>query len=302
MDLKNKLIGHTASFTVYAIFGFNIIVCKDIATSNYISPIALFFLRSLFAGSLFWLVSLFAPEEKVDKKDFVRIFAASVLGFFFTQMTFLMAIPVITPMDCSIITALMPIFTMFIAAIALKEPVTSKKIGGVLVSFCGILLLIFNSVSATSGTAETEPIGIVLIVLNCICFSSYLGIFKPLISKYSPVTFMKWIFLFSTILSLPLAGKEVISIRYGALPLSFVLELMYLIIFATFIAYFLLPVGQRRIRPTLVSMYTYMQPIIATSVSIAIGMDTLNWQKILSAVMVFGGVVLVSRSRSRTER
>lgn len=223
---------------------------------------------------------------------------ASILGFFLTQITFLMGIPHITPMDCSIIVSLSPIFTMFVAAIVLKEPITIKKMSGVIISFAGIIYLIMNAVTVPGGVQVTQPIGLFLIVMNCLCFSTYLGIFKPLISKYSPLTFMKWIFLFSTILSIPLAGGEVICLDYSAMTWQYIGELSYLIFFATFIAYLLLPIGQKLIRPTLVSMYTYVQPIIATGISIYIGMDTLTWQKVLAAVMVFGGVVLVNQSRS----
>ena len=112
---------------------------------------------------------------------------------------------------------------------------------------------------------------------------------------------MKWIFLFSTLVSLPLAGKEVVTLRWNTIPSDFILELSFLIVFATFISYFLIPFGQKRLRPTLVSMYSYAQPIIATVISICLGMETLSWQKILSAVMVFAGVFIVSRSRSAAD-
>lgn len=295
---KNQLSGHAACFAAYAIFGFNIIICKDLTSGSYMTPYALFMLRSILAGMLFWLVSCFLPKEKVDRKDFVKIFAASLLGFFLTQISFLMAIPKITPMDCSIIVTTSPIFTMLTAAVVLKEPVTVKKAGGVALSFAGVLLLIFNSVSSSNGVTQTQPEGILLMVVNSLSFSLYLGIFRPLIGKYSPVTFMKWIFLFSTVLSFPIAGKEVFSLDYASVPSSFYWELAYLIVFATFFAYFLIPVGQKRIRPTLVSMYTYVQPIIASAIGIWLGMDVLNWQKILAAAMVVAGVVLVSFSRS----
>ena len=296
-----KLSGHIICLTIYAIFGFNIIICKNIATSNFISPIALFGLRSFIAGALFWITSFFCKSEKVENKDFIRIFFASILGFFLTQVSFLMAMPHITPMDCSIIVTISPIFTMLIAAVALKEPITLKKTVGVLTSLAGILYLILNSVASTGGTTVTTPLGIFLMIMNVLCFSMYLGIFKPLINKYSAITFMKWIFLFSMVLSVPLSGKEIVSIDYTSLPTDFVLSLSYLILFATYIAYFLLPLGQRRIRPTLVSMYTYVQPIIATSFSIYLGLDTLNWQKSCAAALVICGLVIVSQSKSSTE-
>lgn len=296
--MKDKTLGHIACFVAYAIFGINIIVCKDLTSSRLISPIALFCLRSIGAGALFWLVSLFMPTEKVDKRDYPKILAASVLGFFLTQVTFLIAIPSITPMDCSIVSSLSPIYTMFIAAYALKEPITLRKAGGVALSFFGIIYLIMNSVTGTGGTTRTSLAGILLMVANSLCFSLYLGLFKPTISKYSAITFMKWIFLFSTLLSLPLSGSELASIRYTEWSGIFLSELAFLIICSTFITYFLIPVAQKRIRPTLVSMYSYVQPIIAILISICAGMDTLSWQKILAASTVFGGVILVNYSRS----
>lgn len=258
----------------------------------------MFCLRSLGAGLLFWLISNFLPTEKVEKKDYIKIFFASILGFFLTQMTFLMAIPDITPMDCSIVSSLSPIYTMFIAAYALKEPITTRKVGGVLLSFCGIIYLIMNSVTDTGGTVKTSIVGILLMIANSLCFSLYLGLFKPTITKYSVITFMKWIFLFASLLSLPLAGKELVTFNYSQLSGMYLGELAFLIVFSTFITYFLIPVGQKRIRPTLVSMYSYVQPIIAIVISICIGMDTLSWQKVLAAATVFGGVVLVNYSRS----
>ena len=298
MNSKENTWGHVACFVAYAIFGINIIVCKDLTSSHLLSPFALFFVRSLGAGSLFWLISRFLPKEKVEKKDFGKILMASVLGFFITQITFLTAIPDITPMDCSIVSSLSPIYTMFIAAYALKEPITWRKAGGVAISFLGILYLIMNSVTGSGGAAQTSLSGLLLIVANGLSFSLYLGLFRPVIQKYSVVTFMKWIFLFSTLFTFPWGVSELVKLDAGSLPGIYLWELAFLIVCSTFITYFLIPVGQKRIRPTLVSMYSYVQPIIAVVISICVGMDTLSWQKVAAAVMVFGGVVMVNFSRS----
>ena len=294
------MVGHLACCVAYAIFGLNIIVCKDLTAGQLISPLAIFCLRSLGAGALFWIISLFAPREKVEKKDYVRIFAASMLGFFVCQITFLVGIPHITPMDCSVLSAISPIYTMIIAAIVLKEPITLQKSGGVIISFAGIMYLIVSR-TAAEGAAETSLFGIFMIILNSLSFSLYLGIFKPLIGKYSVITFMKWIFLFAFAVSVPFSAREIVSLNWSAIPAIQLAELAYLIFCATFVTYFLIPVGQKRIRPTLVSMYSYVQPIIAIVISISIGMDVLTWQKVLAAIMVFGGVVVVSYSKSRVE-
>ncbi|MBR5299544.1 MAG: DMT family transporter [Bacteroidales bacterium] len=297
MKDKSAISGHLACFMAYAIFGVNIIVCKDLTGGHLISPIAIFTLRSLGAGLLFWILSLFLPYEKIEKQDYLKIFAAAFLGYFVTQLTFLMAIPDVTPMHCSIISSMSPIYTMFIAAFVLREPLSWQKAGGVALSLCGILFLIFNNATGGSGVSESKLSGIFLMFLNSLSFSLYLGIFKPVIAKYSVVTFMKWIFLFSALMSLPLSFREVFSFEWVQIPKAQMWELGYLIVCATFMSYFLIPYGQKRIRPTLVSMYSYIQPIIATIISIILAMDILTWQKILAAVMVFAGVFIVSRSR-----
>lgn len=299
MKKERTVLGHLSAFVAYLIFGINIIVNRDLSGCG-ISPLALFTFRSLGAGALFWILSAFYPSERVEKKDYPKIFLAAILGFFICQLTFLYGISHITPMDCSIVTSLSPIYTMFIAAVAIKEPITWKKGLGVVISLAGFIFLILNSVSGSSGAQSTQPVGIVLMIFNSLSFSLYLGIFKPLISRYSVVTFMKWIFLFTTLMSLPFTAKEIATFDYLSLTSSYIWELVFLILCATFITYFLIPVAQKNIRPTLISMYSYVQPIMAIVISICVGMDTLTWQKVLAAITVFGGVIIVNYSRSRS--
>lgn len=295
--MNDKLSGHLSIAAAYTIFGLNIVFCKDIANSEVVAPEVLFTLRAIGASALFWLISLFLPKERVEKGDSLKIVAASFTGLFVPQMTFLMAITMSSSIDTAVLGTLGPIFTMFFAFIFLGEPITGRKAGGVALSFAGVIFLIFNSVHS-GGASSSSPMGIALLLLNSISFSFYLGYFRPLISKYSVVTFMKWMFLASLLLSLPFSFKGLISTDFAAIPAGIRWEIGYLIVFATFFAYFLIPFGQKRIRPTLVSMYNYLQPIIAAIVSIAIGMDSLTWQKILATAFVVGGVVLVSRSRA----
>lgn len=293
-----KTAGHLAVAGAYTIFGLNIVFCKDIANSDVLSPYVLFTLRALGATALFWLISLFMPSEKVDRGDFWKIAVASSIGLFLTQISFLIAITMATSIDTAIMGTLGPIFTMFFAFLFLGEPITGKKAGGVALSFAGVLYLIYNSVHS-GGADHSTPLGIVLLLVNSLSFSLYLGLFRPLISKYSVVTFMKWMFLFSLLLSLPISFHGFMQTDFTAVPARIGWEVGYLVFFATFVAYFLIPFGQKRLRPTLVSMYSYLQPVLATAVSIWIGLDHLTWQKLLATVLIVGGVILVSRSRAR---
>ena len=293
----DRLSGHLAIAGAYTIFGLNIVFCKDIANSAVVPPVVLFTLRALGASALFWLISLFLPQERIRKGDMVKIALASFVGLFVPQLTFLMAITMATTIDTAIMGTLGPIFTMIFAFFFLGEPITLKKAGGVLLSFAGVIYLIFNSVHS-GGVSSSTPMGIALLLLNSLSFSLYLGVFRPLISRYNVVTFMKWMFLFSLLLSLPISARGFMTTDFASVPMAVRWEIGYLVVFATFVAYFLIPLGQKHLRPTLVSMYTYLQPVIAAVVSIWVGMDVLTWQKLAATVLIVGGVILVSRSRS----
>lgn len=298
MSKRRLLTGHLASFGAYTIFGLNILFTKDLTGGIGLSPLALFTLRSAGAALLFWITSLFLPKERVEVRDYPRIALAAFIGFFLVQICFLVAMPQSTAVDVAVIGTLTPVLTMIFAAVFIHEPITLKKAGGVAMSLGGILFIILTSTHAPSGVERTSALGWVLLFCNIICFAAYLGMFKPLIAKYHVVTFMKWVFLFSLAGSLPFTAKEILAFDFAGTEPKLLLELGYLIVLATFVAYFLIPVGQKNIRPTLVSMYCYVQPVITATVGIVGGTDVLSPQKIAAILLVCAGVWTVNNSRS----
>ena len=295
---KSIIVGHLASAAAYVIFGINVVVCRDIAIEGHVPPIVLFSMRALIAGALFWLLSLVTPRERVAKGDLLKLAGAGILGLLLPQLTFLHAIAHTTPVDLSVMSTTTPIFTMFVAAIFLKEPITWKKSLGVALSFGGILWLILQSTFGHGGASQTEPIGIVFCFANYIVFAFYLGTCRNLIARYSVVTSMKWMFLVSFLVSIPFTLPSLPNTDFAAVSTTVWWEIAFMIFFSTFIAYYLIPIGQQRIRPTLVSMYGYLQPIIAIIVAIWTGMDRLTVTKLLAALLVFMGVWVVNRSRA----
>ena len=297
---KRILLGHLAAAGAYLIFGVNVVVCRDIASADALPPIVLFALRAGGATVLFWLLAIARPRETVPPKDLLRIAGASLLGIFLPQITFLHGIALTTPVDLTIVNTTTPILTMFVAAIFLKEPITWKKVLGVVVSFGGILWLILQSVLLGGGSNQTQPLGLVYCFANSTVFALYLGICRPVISRYSVVTTMKWMFLLSFLLSIPFVVPHLPETQWTALCARQWWEVAFVILFSTFVAYFLIPYGQQRIRPTLVSMYGYLQPIVAISIAITTGMDRLTVTKVLAALLVFVGVYIVNQSRAAT--
>lgn len=298
---RSALTGNLACFTAFAIFGFNIICCKNIAIDGNITPMALFCLRAFGATALFWLWSLFsAPKERIERQDLWKVALASFFGLFLTQLSFLFAITQTTAIDTSILGTLSPIMTLLISALIGGDRITWSGGAGVALSLAGVLILVFNCVSIGSGAAATSFAGIAGMLVNTLSFAMYVGAFKPVIQKYSVVTFMKWMFLFSSLMALPFAYGAFRASNLGAVRADVIWQVVYLVVAATFISYFLVSVGQQRLRPVVVCMYTYVQPVIAMVIAIALGLDSLTPLKAMATLLVFTGVGLVNFVPKRT--
>jgi len=289
--------GHAALFVAYIIFGLNTPIAKSVMGHGEIcSAMALTFYRLGGAAVLFWILSLFTKKEPIPFRDLMILFGAGFFGIFINQMTFIVGLSHTSPIDASVITTTGPIMTMILAAFILKEPVTWKKALGVLIGAVGALLLILSGVRTDQH--QTTIWGSVLCLLSSLSFSFYLTAFKNIILKYSPVTLMKWMFLFSAVCCLPFSWKDIVAVHYSGIPINTYLQLIYIVALATFFSYLLVPVGQKLLRPTIVSMYNYIQPIVSSIVAVILGMDRFGLVKGIAAALVFLGVYIVTTSKS----
>ncbi len=297
MELKSK--GHIALFIAYLIFGLNIPIAKNVLASGMVSPYSLTLMRICGGALLFWAASLAMPREPVTLRDIVLLFFASMLGLVVNQTAFIEGLAHTSSINASIISTLGPVITMILAAIFLREPITWLKGLGVAVGASGALLLILESGQAISLAGHMR--GDLLCLLSSLAFACYLTIFKPLIVRYTPLTLMKWMFLFAALVATPFGYKDLVAIRWQMLPLEIILEMSFVVIFASFITYLLLPVGQRLLRPTVVSSYNYMQPVVATAVALIGGTELFGWQKAGAGALVFLGVWIIAKSKSRAQ-
>lgn len=298
MKSERDYRGHVALLIANIIWGVNNPIAKTLMP-DLLSPAALTFFRMAGAALVFWITSLFLPAEKVSKKDILLLFAAAMFGVVMNQGLFLFGLSHTTSIDAAIVATTGPIITMIVAAIYLKEPITGKKALGVLIGASGAILLITTSNTTQGGSGNA--LGNVLCLLACFSFSIYLTLFKRVITTYAPVTVMKWMFLFAAIISSSVCFPEVLTVNYSLISVSGFLRILFVVLAATYLAYMLMPVGQKMLRPTTVSMYNYVQPLVASSVAVLIGLDTFGVTKVISAVLVFTGVYVVTQSKSREQ-
>ena len=297
MARHTKQQGHLALFAANVIFGLNTPITRSIIP-DILDPFVMTFLRMIGAAVLLWIASLFVKKETVPKKDILLFFFAAVFAIVLNQGSFIFGLSKTSPIDASLVITLLPIVTMLLAAIILKEPITWLKAVGVLVGASGALILILSS---TQNSGSGNFIGNLFILFSVFSFGLYLTLFKNLIVRYSPLTAMKWMFLFAAILTYPMSHKALITTNFASFDTSVFLRIGYVVVLATFLTYLLIPIGQKTLLPTTVSMYNYLQPIVSSFVAIIIGMDSFGWDKMISTILVFVGVYIVTQSKSRVQ-
>ena len=264
-----------------------------------ISGLALANMRMIGGALCFWITSLFVKKEDVLPRDLMLLFFASMLGIVCNQGCYTFGLSLTSPVDASIMTTTMPIVTMILAAVFLKEPVTPLKVGGILLGSVGALALILSNTGGSE--KEGSVLGDVLCVTAQISFACYLTIFKKLIARYSVFTLMKWMFSYAAICFIPFSYRDFSEMQFVEIPMEVWMQVGYVILFGTYFAYILMLVGQKTLRPTVVSMYNYMQPVVGSSVAILMGMSSFGWVKAIAAVSIFAGVYLVTQSKSRAD-
>ena len=187
---------------------------------------------------------------------------------------------------------------MIVAAIYLKEPITNKKVLGIFVGAMGALILIMSSQAASSGNGSL--IGDLLCLVAQISFSIYLTVFKGL-QRYSAVTINKWMFIVS-MCYIPFSYQDISVIQSTAFQWLGYLQVLYVVLGGSFLAYLCIMTAQKLLRPTVVSMYNYMQPIVATIAAILMGIGrTAAGEKGIAITLVFLGVYIVTQSKSKAD-
>lgn len=297
MSNIQQIKGHIACFSSGAMWGLMAPIAKLVMAAGIITPLLIAGFRMFGAALLFWTASLFRPQEHVCRKDLALLAGAAMLGIVFNQGSYLFGVSFTSPGEASIITTTMPIWVMLLAAVILHEPITAKKVGGIVVGATGALILVFGNGAVVSG-GDNPVLGDILVLTAQLSYALYLTFYRNFIRKYSVITLMKWMFTFASIAVSPLVIREGLHTDWSSLTGGEIAGTAYVVVFATFLAYICVMIGQKNLRPTVVGMYNYVQPIVATLVGIIIGLDHFTPMKVFAVVLIFTGVFLVTISKA----
>ena len=292
--------GHLSIFAANVLFGISLPVFKYLLSADF-PPEAIAWMRAGFACCAFWVVSLFLPREKVAAKDLLLLMVCGLCGVGFNQWVFVVAMRLSSPVDLSVIGTAVPMFVLMLSAIFLGERITRRKSLGIAVGAAGALL--FIATGSAGQVAANGVLGDLLQIMNCVMFAVHLVLSRPLATRYSSVTMMKWMFLFSAIALAPFCVGSLPSVplfQSGSFSWLHLAAVVYLLFFATFLAFMLVSKSLHFISPSTASIYNYVQPIVASVIAIIIGQDVFSWRKLFAALLVFVGVWLVTQNRKKT--
>ena len=298
---RTPLLAHLSLAGAAVCWGLMSPLGKD-AMQHGIDGITLVSLRVLGGAILFWLTSLFTPRETISRKHIALLCLAAVFGLVGNQCCFTIGLSLTSPVNAGIVTTTMPISALLLSALILKEPITLRKALGVALGCCGAVLLVMTSVRTAAGaTGMGDLRGDLLCFAAQISYTIYLTVFGWLAKRYSIFTVNKWMFLSATCIIWPFTAQHDWQTPWSALSTVTLAEIAYVVVGGTFLAYILMIRGQQVLRPTVVSMYNYVQPIVAVIVSIVLGLAVFTLTHALAVALIFSGVALVTLSKSRRD-
>ena len=293
--LNKTLSAHLSLLLANLIYAINYTFAKDVMP-EFILPSAFILLRVSGAVILFSITYFFLKKEKVGTKDILRLAVCALFGVAINQLLFFEGLNLTTPINAAIIMTINPILVIGLSFLFLREAVTGRKSFGILLGFIGAFILILKGTRLDF--SSNNQIGNLYVFINASSYAFYLVLVKPMMKKYDPITVMFFIFSFGLIYVLPFGLNNLINVDWATIPNQIYLQIIFVVVCTTFVAYLCNAIALKTLSPTTVSIYIYLQPILATIFAIFWGSDSLDAEKLLATLIIFTGVYLVS-SRSK---
>ena len=289
--MNKTLFAHLALLGANLIYAINYSFAKDVMP-DFIMPSGFILLRVIGALLLFALSYFLFVKEKVERKDIFRLAICGVFGVAINQLLFFEGLNLTTPINAAIVMTTNPILVIFLSFLIIKEPITFNKSAGILLGLVGASILILKGGSIDF--SSNYPIGNLFVFINAVSYGLYLVIVKPMMEKYNPITVMFYVFGFGLLYVIPFGFINLADVKWAIIPSNIYWEIAFVVVCTTFIAYLLNSSALKQLSPSTVSIYIYLQPILATLFAIFWGSDSLDGQKIIAAILIFLGVYLVS--------
>ncbi len=285
---------HLLLFSVALIYGANYSIAKIILDPGLIDPNTFILLR--IGTGLFLLLLFYGKPIAIERKDWKMVIYFSVTGILTNQLFFFNGLARTSPIHASLIMITTPILVFVIHSIWKRNPINWEQWFGCILGFTGTLWLVLSS--APESQKLSSLVGDIMIFINAVSYSLYLSSFSSLSSKYGTISLLTWIFLIGFFLCLPISYQGLLDIPFNQFELKEWASLMFVLIATTFLAYLFNAQALEYSSAALVSNYIYLQPFIAFVIALMLHKDQWRWEYAICAMLIFSGLILVSRQKS----
>ena len=289
--MNRIFLAHIALFFVNLIYALNYTIAKDVMP-DYINPSGFILLRVTGGVILFFIAYTFFIKESVEKKDLMRLALCGLFGVAINQLFFFEGLNLTTPINAAIIMTVNPVLVIIISALLIGESITIRKIFGIVFGIVGAGTLILNSGDISFD--NNFFFGNILVFINATSYAIYLVLVKTLMTKYNPLTVMFFVFTFGLLFVVPFGYQDLLSVNISTFTNEIYLKVAFVVICTTFLAYLFNAFALKSLSPSVVSIYIYLQPVLASVIAIAFSSDSIDFIKVVSSIFIFIAVFLVS--------
>ena len=266
----------------------------NLLLGKYISPLAMVSASLVVAAAWSLLPLLWERAERVEPADRAKIFGAAILIGIARKLCLMFGLAQTSPIDGSIISITTPLMVLLLSVLVGWERFTKMKVVGLLLGMAGALAIIVSSNSDTH--AKSTLVGNLLVFVGACVSATYMVWFKGLVAKYRITTLLRWIYCISAIIMLPIGAHDILSTNFSSMSTGIVLAALFVLVVPTYLPNLLLNYSLRFVAPTVSSIYSYIQPVVAIALAVAMGLDKLQADTLLFAIVIFIGVGLVVHS------
>lgn len=230
---------------------------------------------------------------RLDKKSHYLWFALySLLGVVLNQMLFINGLALTTATNTSLLAVLIPIFALIVSITLKLDRLSVIKVCGLMLAAAGVIYLV--DPTKASFSSETTR-GDIFIIVNCFFYATYIAVSKQLIQQYGALKSMAWLFLFGSIITVPIGIYSMRAVDLAEVSGLTWLAVAVIIIFPTILAYYLNAYALARVPPSIVAIYIYLQPLIGFLSAVIFLNEHFSLRVVLAAILIFSGLFLVTR-------
>lgn len=294
-EKENGFAPHIALLMVQIFFGSAVILGKFALAA--FPPFAIVGFRVAGAALAFGFLQKFSGGFKLDRRIHYLYFALfACFGVICNQLLFFKGLSLTTATNTSLLAVMIPVFAIMVSIGIGNDKLTVLKALGTITAGGGVIYLI-DPANASFSSATTQ--GDILVILNSLSYAVYVAVSKRLITHYGALKSIAWLFIFASIVNVPVGWFALSAVSVSQIALSAWLALGAVVVFPTIMAYYWNAWALARVEPSVVAVYIYLQPLIGTLLAIFILNEAWKPRIFTAMALIFTGVFLVTRRRKR---